>query len=273
MTTHPRAEVPDHLFTDPAAEARWRARFHAARVSLPDWAWQAPDRTVYASNGSGVWEIYAWDRATDTHRQVTDRPNGTLHATVSPDGEHIWWFDDTDGDEFGSWVREPYGGRPSGSGPEPAVAGTKPGYPAGLEIGDEVVAVGVADDDGTTVYLSIDGAEAEVVYRNENDGGVAAGALPARQRLSICRPRRLWGSPPRSNTSSGTPSRWAGPRRTMSPSLSSSSRIRRPCHHRPLVESRSRRTQWRPCCSSRACWRLTVASSRRISQSGSRPSR
>ncbi|MCG8914705.1 prolyl oligopeptidase family serine peptidase [Actinokineospora sp. PR83] len=174
MTNHPGAEVPDHLFTDAAAEARWRARFHAARVSLPDWAWQAPDRTVYASNASGVWEIYAWDRATDTHRQVTDRPNGTLHATVSPDGEHIWWFDDTDGDEFGSWVREPYGGRPAGAAAEPAVAGAKPGYPAGLELGDEVVAVGVADDDGTTVYLARGGAEAEVVYRNENDGGVAA---------------------------------------------------------------------------------------------------
>ncbi|WP_424183900.1 prolyl oligopeptidase family serine peptidase [Actinokineospora sp. G85] len=173
-TTHPAAAVPDRLFDDATAEARWRARFHAARVTLPDWAWQAPDRTVYASNASGVWEIYAWDRSTDTHRQVTDRPNGTLNATVAPDGDHIWWFNDTDGDEFGTWVREPFAGRPADEPPAPAVPGAKAGYPAGLDIGDTVVAAGVADDDGTTIYLSRDSAEAEVVYRSEHDGGVAA---------------------------------------------------------------------------------------------------
>ncbi|SDD85601.1 S9 family peptidase [Actinokineospora iranica] len=174
MTNHPVAEVPDRLFADDEAETRWRARFHAARVSLPSWALEAPDRNVYVSNASGVWEVYAWDRATDTHRQVTDRPNGTLHATVSPDGEHIWWFADTDGDEFGSWVREPFAGLPAGAAASPAVPGTKSGYPAGLEIGDTVRAVGVADDDGTTIFLARGSADAEVIYQNEHDGGVSA---------------------------------------------------------------------------------------------------
>ncbi|WP_026422921.1 S9 family peptidase [Actinokineospora inagensis] len=169
------AEVPEHLFADDEqAEARWRARFHAARVTLPDWALAAPDRTVYTSNASGVWEVYAWDRATDTHRQVTDRPNGTLYSTVSPDGEHIWWFADTDGDEFGTWVSEPFAGRPAGAEAVPAMAAAKPGYPAGLEIGDHVRAIGVADDDGTTIYLSRGGADGEVIYQNEHDGGVSA---------------------------------------------------------------------------------------------------
>ena len=174
MTNHPVAEVPDRLFTDDAAEARWRARFHAARLSLPSWAWDAPDRTIYTSNASGVWEVYSWDRATDTHRQVTDRPNGTLHAVLTPDGEHIWWFADTDGDEFGTWVSEPFGGRPAGTDAVPAAPGTKPGYPAGLEVGSELCAIGVADDDGTTVFLTRGGGEAEIVYQNEHDGGVAA---------------------------------------------------------------------------------------------------
>ncbi|CRK61022.1 peptidase [Alloactinosynnema sp. L-07] len=174
MTNHPVAEVPDRLFTDDATEARWRARFHAARLSLPEWARDAPDRTVYTSNASGVWEVYAWDRATDTHRRVTDRPNGTLHAVLTPDGEHIWWFADTDGDEFGSWVSEPFGGRPAGAEATAAVKGTKPGYPAGIEVGRDLRAVGVADDDGTTVFLARGGGEAEVVYRDEHDGGVAA---------------------------------------------------------------------------------------------------
>ncbi|MGX7823487.1 prolyl oligopeptidase family serine peptidase [Actinokineospora sp. 24-640] len=174
MTTHPVADVPDRLFADDAAEARWRARFHAARVTLPDWAREAPARTVYVSNASGVWEVYAWDRSTDSHRRVTDRPNGTLHATVSPDGEHVWWFDDTDGDEFGLWRRELFAGRPSGAAPETAVAGVPAGYPAGLSLGARVCAVGVSDDDGTTVYLSRGHRPAEVIYRDKHDGGVAA---------------------------------------------------------------------------------------------------
>ncbi|WP_436493268.1 prolyl oligopeptidase family serine peptidase [Actinokineospora sp. HUAS TT18] len=174
MTNHPVAEVPDRLFTDDAAEARWRARFHAARLSLPSWARDAPDRTVYTSNASGVWEVYAWDRATDTHRRVTDRPNGTLHAVLTPDGEHIWWFNDTDGDEFGTWVSEPFGGRPAGAEATEAVLGTKPGYPAGVEVGRHVHAVGVADDDGTTIFLARAGLQAEVIYQDEHDGGVAA---------------------------------------------------------------------------------------------------
>ncbi|RZS41321.1 dipeptidyl aminopeptidase/acylaminoacyl peptidase [Herbihabitans rhizosphaerae] len=169
MTTHPAAEVPDRLFDDADLERRWRARFTAARVSLPNWADDAPDRNVYLSNASGVWEIYAWDRAADEHRKVTDRPNGTSISAISPDGEHIWWFNDSDGDEFGSWVREPFGGGTH----TVAVQGDKPGYPAGAVLGLTLNAVGVSDDDGTTIFLARQGKPAEVVYANEHDGGVA----------------------------------------------------------------------------------------------------
>ncbi|WP_033441953.1 prolyl oligopeptidase family serine peptidase [Saccharothrix sp. NRRL B-16314] len=171
MTTHPTAEVPDPLFADAEADARWKARFTAPRVSLPGWADDAPDRSLYLSNSSGVWEIYAWDRATGTHRKVTDRPNGTSHGALSPDGRAIWWFADTDGDEFGTWVSEPFA---PGGDAKPAVDGVQAGYPAGLEIGHEVVAVGASTDDGTTVYVSRAGGPAEVIYAHENDGGVSA---------------------------------------------------------------------------------------------------
>ncbi|RBM23093.1 S9 family peptidase [Prauserella sp. PE36] len=171
MTTqHPAAQVPDQLFADPAAEERWRARFKAPRVSVPEWALDAPDASLYVSNASGVWEVYAWDRAADTHRQVTDRPNGTLHATPSPDGQWIWWFDDTDGDEFGSWVREPYAG---GGAAAKALTDVPDGYPAGLEIGHRLVAVGVSTDDGSTLYAHRDG-ETMRFYSSEDDAGVSA---------------------------------------------------------------------------------------------------
>ncbi len=167
------ATVPDTLFDDPVAEARWRARFTAPRVSLPDWARDAPDRCLYTSNASGTWEVYAWDRFTGTHRQVTERPHGTHHATVSPDGEQVWWFADTDGDEFGSWVTEPFAGRPVDEQPQPAVPDTPPGYPAGLDLGLRTAAVGTATDEGTTVWISRDSV-AQVVYRSEHDAGVGA---------------------------------------------------------------------------------------------------
>ncbi|MDT7726715.1 MAG: hypothetical protein QOI21_3291 [Actinomycetota bacterium] len=169
-TQHPSAVVPDRLFDDVEAETRWRARFHAPRISVPDWAIDAPDANLYVSNASGVWEVYAWNRATGEHRQVTDRPNGTMMATPSPDGESIWWFNDTDGDEFGSWVREPFAG---GTAAERAVPEVHDGYPAGLEIGTDVIAIGVSTDDGSRLFAHKAG-KTELFYSHEDDAGIAS---------------------------------------------------------------------------------------------------
>lgn len=167
---YPEPVVPERLFSDDAAEDRWRARFTAARMSAPDWALDAPSANLYVSNASGVFEVYAWDRTTGTHRRVTDRPNGTMRATLSPDGASIWWFDDTDGDEFGSWIREPF---TPGDAAAKALADVPDGYSAGLEIGHRVTAVGVSTDDGSTVYARA-GDATRVVYAHEQDAGVAA---------------------------------------------------------------------------------------------------
>ncbi|OLZ60353.1 prolyl oligopeptidase family serine peptidase [Amycolatopsis keratiniphila] len=169
-TEYPSAAVPDRLFDDAEAESRWRARFHAPRISVPEWAIDAPDANVYVSNASGVWEVYSWDRSTGEHRRVTDRPNGTMHATPSPDGRWIWWFNDTDGDEFGSWVREPFA---PGAAAERAVPDVHDGYPAGLEIGTKMVAVGVSTDDGSELFAHIDG-ETTSFYKLEDDAGIAS---------------------------------------------------------------------------------------------------
>src|SRR5699024_8622662 len=169
-TQYPPAVVPDRLFDDENAEARWRQRFQAVRMSAPGWAFDAPAANLYVSNASGVFEVYAWDRDTGEHRRVTDRPNGTMRATLSPDGRWIWWFDDTDGDEFGSWVREPFHG---GESAQRAVADVPAGYPAGLELGHRVIAAGVSSDEGSSLYAHTSSGT-ERFYHSADDAGVAA---------------------------------------------------------------------------------------------------
>ncbi|KAB2376486.1 S9 family peptidase [Actinomadura montaniterrae] len=152
-------------------DERWKARFRAARISLPRWARDAPDRSIYRSNATGTWEIYAWDRGTGEQRQMTDRPNGTWIGTVDPTGEWVWWFADTDGDEFGVWRRVPFGGGEDA----PAVPGLEPSYPAGLSLGASGLAVvGRTGEDGNTVHLCRPGAAPEVLYHHAEDAHVAA---------------------------------------------------------------------------------------------------
>ncbi|MBW5425769.1 prolyl oligopeptidase family serine peptidase [Streptomyces sp. BG9H] len=155
----------------------WEKRFRAPRVSLPDWAEDAPQRSLFVSNATGTYELYAWDRTTGTQRQVTDRPNGTTDGVLSPDGEWIWWFNDKDGDEFGVWLRQPFAGGPD----EPAVPGLEGSYPAGLALGRDgrTVVVGRStDEDGSTIHVvrpdapgGPDAGPVEV-YRHRESAGV-----------------------------------------------------------------------------------------------------
>src|SRR5690349_5338658 len=44
-----------------ASAPLWEQRFRAPRVSLPDWAEDAPDRALFVSNATGTYELYTWD--------------------------------------------------------------------------------------------------------------------------------------------------------------------------------------------------------------------
>lgn len=140
------------------------------------------------SNATGTYELYAWDRATGAQRQVTDRPNGTTDGVLSPDGQWIWWFSDTDGDEFGVWMRQPFtpgdgaekageekaGEEEEGAADEPATPGLAPSYPAGLALGrDGTAVVGRStDEDGSTLHVVRPGAAPQEIYRHRESAGV-----------------------------------------------------------------------------------------------------
>jgi dipeptidyl aminopeptidase/acylaminoacyl peptidase len=166
---------------EPRSGEVWEQRFRAARVTLPDWAHDAPDRGVALSNASGTVEIYSFDAAVARAdaspgaglRQVTDRPQGTLHATITPDGQDIWWFADTDGDEFGVWNRQPWDASGEPQEAQPVSPALKPGFPAGLAIArDGTAYVGRSDDDGTEIWRVPVIGEATLIYANEEDASV-----------------------------------------------------------------------------------------------------
>lgn len=154
----------------------WEKRFRAPRVSLPDWAEDAPHRSLFVSNATGTYELYAWDRATGEQRQVTHRANGTTDGVLSPDGEWIWWFDDKDGDEFGVWRRRPFDAAlVVGDVDDPAVPGLDPSYPAGLAIGRDgrTAVVGRStDEDGSTIHVARAGDATVEIYRHRESAGV-----------------------------------------------------------------------------------------------------
>ena len=154
-------------------EADWRRRFRAPRTTLPQWADGAPDRLLYGSNSTGKWELFAWNRAADSRRQVTDRREGTMNGDLSPDGSLIWWFDDTDGDELGRWMVEPF----AGGDPHAAAEELGRAYSTGLNVGRSLAVVGGSTDEGATIDVVTEGAKPRRIYEHREEswlGGLSA---------------------------------------------------------------------------------------------------
>jgi dienelactone hydrolase len=156
--------------TSTATEPRWKRRYRAPSLTLPRWADDNPDRLVHASNQSGSWQVHAWDRARDEHRQVTDHPTGVVAGAVTPDGEGIVWFDDSKGDEIGQWRLQPFLG-----GDDVALEpGVEPAWSAGIALGPGgLVAVGLATRVGFSVRVGRLGEPAAELYRDEQSVDVA----------------------------------------------------------------------------------------------------
>ncbi|MCP9985930.1 prolyl oligopeptidase family serine peptidase [Streptomyces sudanensis] len=142
----------------------WEQRFRAPRHTLPAWAKSSPERCVFVGDRSGDAQVYCWDRAAGTLRQVTDRPSGVRHCAIEASGEAVWWFADTDGDERGRWMRQPFTGGPD----EPAVRDLDPYWPAGLALGLRGHnLLGHTTEDGTAVSLVLPGGASRLLYRHE----------------------------------------------------------------------------------------------------------
>ena len=161
----------------------WEQRFRAPVSFLPEWSPHAPDRVVYATNQSGIWQVHAWDAATGTRRQVTEHSVGVIDGTPTLDGEGVVWFQDESGDESGRWLVQPFGGGETRA----FLEGIPHGWSEGLAQAPGIVVAGVSDRDGFAVHISLEGAGPRQVYRSTESvrlgsvdgGGFLRGALSA----------------------------------------------------------------------------------------------
>ena len=90
-------------------DAPWKKRFRLPRVTI-QFAHREPGRALVIGNQTGIYELYAYDLDSNTLRQATKRPAGTIYGMISPDGHHIYYVDDRQGNETGHVVRIPFGG-------------------------------------------------------------------------------------------------------------------------------------------------------------------
>jgi dipeptidyl aminopeptidase/acylaminoacyl peptidase len=127
----------------------WQRRFRAPIVVFPTWSRHAPDRLVYASSESGIYQLHSWDVATGERRQITHEPVGLVSGNVSDDGEWVLWHRDTTGDESGTWMIAPFSG---GEG-EPLAEDLPTGWDNGLAPGRARAVAAISDGDGFGLYV------------------------------------------------------------------------------------------------------------------------
>lgn len=172
--TQPPASPADTAARPPA----WQRRFSAVRRSVPSWATDAPHRTVYSTNASGVRQVWSWDTSTGRHTAITADPTGVAWGRPTPDGAGVVWFDDTAGDEVGRYVVSPFDGGVAA----PLASNLAPGWSGGVSVRAERAAVGRSDADGFVVAVVEDGRARVVVERRRpvsvcslsEDGGLLA---------------------------------------------------------------------------------------------------
>ncbi|MFJ1808333.1 MULTISPECIES: alpha/beta fold hydrolase [unclassified Streptomyces] len=116
--------------------------------ALPEVCPRDARRMVLTADADGRCEVFTWDAATRSARQVTDRPEGTAHHAIDADA-YVWWFDE-DAEGRGHWWFQPF----DGGCRLPGLPGAPAGLPRGLAVtADGTVAAALAPRQGGTSLL------------------------------------------------------------------------------------------------------------------------
>jgi pimeloyl-ACP methyl ester carboxylesterase len=83
----------------------WQHYFELPIIAWFQLATHNMARGIVCHNASGVYQIYAWSRATNTLTQRTFNPHGTTLGAISADGEHIYYLEDAQGGQIGHFFR------------------------------------------------------------------------------------------------------------------------------------------------------------------------
>ena len=157
----------------------WEQRFRAPNVSFPDWSAAAPERLVFESTESGVWQVHVWDRVTGLRRQVTDHPVGVVDGLCTLDGQGVAYWQDETGDESGRWLVQPF----EGGQARPLIPGVPVGWNQGLSHAEHVMAAAISTREGFSIWTAWAG-EPAVELKTSTDwlalgGGSSGGASRA----------------------------------------------------------------------------------------------
>lgn len=143
----------------------WQRRFLAPIIGFPTWSRHAPDRAVYVSSESGIYQLHSWDIASGVRRQITHEPVGLVSGHVSADGEWVLWHRDTTGSESGEWVAAPF----SGGAPEPLADGLPAGWDEGMAPGLERSVAVISDHAGFGLYaIENSGAAKRIAFSGDS---------------------------------------------------------------------------------------------------------
>ncbi len=149
----------------------WERRFRAPTVSMPEWSPDAPERLVYASTESGVWQVHALDLESGQRRQVTDHPVGLREGLPTLDGSGVLWFQDETGDESGRWLVQPFHGGEVGE----FLPGAPVGWHEGFAQAGSFVAAAISGRDGFGIFVSEGGAPAGELCRSAESVRIGGG--------------------------------------------------------------------------------------------------
>ncbi len=87
----------------------WQKRY-TAPDRIIQLAAQNTQRALIITDAAGVYQLYAWDIAQDTHTPITQDETGVAFGGISPDGKTIYYHQDKSGDEIGQVMRVPFAG-------------------------------------------------------------------------------------------------------------------------------------------------------------------
>ncbi len=158
------------------------------------WAGRRADRGVVLANPSGRTEVYAFDASASpaTLTQVTDRPQGTVGASVAPDSSAVFWFDDAAGDEVGRWQRSSLDGQDVGP-PVALLPGLAPSYSCGIvPLDDGGAVIGRLVDDGFELAVADSTGAGQVRYRSDDQADLCDATSDGTHALIAFAPGGDW---------------------------------------------------------------------------------